>query len=258
MSSVLCENQSTSFTDSDLTAEYAAGGQSGLLAAANLGTAVREDSGLLTPAAVQAAAKSLMTAGLIPVPPQLGPMPGNQGSQMSPKDQTMGNEQERIEAFMRKDKAFLEHVKREYCFYDARYKYALRQLIGKLQAGYSETNSENQALIKKYLQASQTLNQKLNDLAQLTNVITQMRLQQTQDQNSAINSLNVQLTQRSKLLQKQNKILATEQGAANLYKDMTRYTKEKVDSTNNLLTMYSFLNFTALGLIFYLYSAMKE
>jgi hypothetical protein len=258
MSQGLCTNQSTSFTDSDLAAEYAAGGQSGLLAAANLGSAARDDSGLLTPAAAQTATKSLMTAGIIPVPPQLGPMPGNQGSQLSPQDQTAGNEQERIDAFMRKDKAFLEQVKREYCFYDARYKYALRQLIGKLQAGYSDTNSDNQALIKKYLQFSQTLNRKLNDLAQLTNVITQLRLQQTQDQNSSINSLNAQLEERSKLLTKQNKILSTEQGAANLYKDMTRYTKEKVDSTNNLLTLYSFLNITALGLIFYLYSAMKE
>jgi small-conductance mechanosensitive channel len=177
---------------------------------------------------------------------------------MNPKDQTVGSEQERIQAFLRKDKVFLESIKQEYCFYDSRYKYALRQLIGKLQAGYSESNSENQALIKKYLQASQTLNRKLNDLTQLTNTITQTRLQQTQDQSSAMNSLNAQLEERSKLLQKQNRILATEQGAANLYKDMTRYTKEKVDSTNNLLTLYSFLNITALGLIFYLYAAMKE
>lgn len=254
----MCENQTASFTDSDLAADYAVGGQSGLLVAASLGSAGRDDSGLLTPATAQAAVKSLMTSGLVPVPPQLGPMPGNQASQMDPKDQIMGNEQERIEAFLRKDKAFLENLKREYCFYDARYKYALRQLIGKLQAGYSDSNTENQALIKKYLQASQTLNRKLNDLTQLTNVMTQLRLQQTQDQNSAINGLNAQLEERSKLLVKQNKILATEQGAANLYKDMTRYTKEKVDATNTLLTFYSFLNITALGLIFYLYTAMKE
>jgi hypothetical protein len=254
----LCQNQSTSFTDSDLTAEYGAGGQSGLLVAAALGSAGRDDSGLLSPTAVQAAARSLMTSGLVPLPPQLGPMPGNQASQMNPKDQSRGSEQERIDAFMRKDKAFLENLKREYCFYDARYKYALRQLITKLQAGYSDSNTQNQALIKKYLQLSQQLNQKLNDLTQLSNAITQLRLEQTQDQNAAINSLNAQLETRSNLLVKQNKILATEQGAANLYKDMTRYTKEKVDSTNNLLTFYSFLNITALGLLFYLYTAMKE
>lgn len=238
----LCENQSASFTDSDLTADYAVGGQSGLLVGANLSAAAREDNGLLTPQAVTAAVQSLITAGLVPVPP-------------TGADAT---NQERIQVFMRKDKTFLEDVKREYCFYDSRYKYSLRQLIGKLQAGYTDSNSQSQALIKKYLQFSQTLNRKLNDLTQIVSGITQSRVEATQGRASDIQGLSSQMEQRSKLLAKQGKVLATEEGAANLYKDMTRYTKQKVDTTNNLLALYSFLNITALGLLFYLYSAMSE
>lgn len=238
----LCENQSASFTDSDLTADYAVGGQSGLLVGANLGAAAREDNGLLSPQAVKAAVQSLIMAGLVPVPPT--------GAD--------ADNQDRIQVFFHKDKTFLEGVKREYCFYDARYKYSLRQLIGKLQAGYTDSNSESQALIKKYLQFSQTLNRKLNDLTQIVSGITQSRVEMTQGHASAIQGLSGQMEERSKLLAKQGKVLSTEQGAANLYKDMTRYTREKVDSVNNMLALYSFLNITALGLLFYLYSAMSE
>lgn len=238
----LCTNQSASFTDTDLTADYAVGGQSGLLVGANLSAAAREDNGLLTPQAVKAAVQSLITAGLVPVPP-VG---------------TDATNQERIQVFMRKDKTFLEDVSREYCFYDARYKYSLRQLIGKLQAGYTDSNSQSQALIKKYLQFSQTLNRKLNDMTQIVSGITQSRVEATQGRASSIQGLSGQLEQRSKLLAKQSKVLSSEEGAANLYKDMTRYTKQKVDTVNNMLALYSVLNITALGLLFYLYSAMSE
>ena len=242
-----CGAESNTFTDAELTADHGPG----LIASANLGNAGRESDGLLTQAAASTAVQTLTTAGLIPVPPTSTTTQG--------QDTGMpGSESSRIEAFMKKDRTFVEGIKHEYCFYDARYKYALRQLIQLLQAGYSDTNSKNQALIQKYLKFTQVLNRKLNDLSQITNTVTQTRIQQTQDSGTSINSVNAQMAERSKLLQHQNKILSTDQGATNLYKDMVGYTREKVNYTNNMLAMYSFMNITALGLLFYLYTAMRE
>ena len=246
-----CGAEPTTFTDADLTADYGASERPGLIASANLGNASRESDGLLVQAAIGTAVQTLTNSGLVPVPPTSTPTQG-QDTQMP------GSESSRIEAFMKRDRTFIEGVKREYCFYDGRYRYALRQLIKLLQEGYSDASSQNQVLIQKYLKLTQVLNRKLNDLSQITNAVTQVRLQQSQDNNTSINSLNGQLMQRSKLLQQQNKILSTDQGAANLYKDMVGYTREKVNYTNNMLTMYSFMNITALGLLFYLYTAMKE
>ena len=63
---------------------------------------------------------------------------------------------------------------------------------------------------------------------------------------------------RASKLQEQARILQSRQGAENLYKEMMAYTSEKVRSTNNLLSMYSFLNIFALGVLLYLYRSMDE
>jgi hypothetical protein len=105
---------------------------------------------------------------------------------------------------------------------------------------------------------TQGLNQKLNDLAQLVNEITRKRLEETQGQSNTINSLNNVLAKRSKGLMAQNKILQKEQGAANLYKEMVKFTTQKANYTNNMLALYSFLNITALGLLFYIYRSAAE
>lgn len=65
--------------------------------------------------------------------------------------------------------------------------------------------------------------------------------------------LNSEIAARSEKLREQNKILSSEQATAVLYKDMVKYTKERADSANNLLTLYSFMNIVVLGLLVYLY-----
>ena len=71
--------------------------------------------------------------------------------------------------------------------------------------------------------------------------------------NTSINSLNDELLTKSKSLTKQNKILKSGQADAELYKEMVKYTREKTNYTNNMLMIYSFLNITALGLLFFAY-----
>ena len=235
-----CGAIKTTMTDSELKELYGSGAGSnpGILSAANIENNKqaqgRDERGLLTKEAIQTAIQNIQQKGLLPTPPT-------------------ASDAKSVAAYMKKDADFTNDIKKEYCFYDGRYRYALQHLIQALQSGYNDTNQSNQQVIQSYLQITQGLNQKLNDLAQIVNELTRVKLQQAQDQNSSLNALNQQLGTRSKLLSAQNDILQKEQGAANLYKEMVKYTKEKANYTNNMLALYSVLNITALGLLVYIY-----
>ena len=245
-----CGPVNTSMTDTELQATFGGGPGStpSLLESSKLENQTqgngRDERGLLLPAALKSAVENLETQGIIPRPP--------------PPSTSAPSEAGPITAYMKKDSDFTESVKKEYCFYDSRYRYSLQQLIKALQSGYNDTNQSNQQVIQKYLKMTQGLNQKLNDLAQLVNEITRKRLEETQGQSNTINSLNNVLAKRSKSLMAQNKILQKEQGAANLYKEMVKFTTQKANYTNNMLGLYSFLNITALGLLFYIYRSAAE
>ena len=230
---------STSMTDTDINSSYGSLGSHGLLPDGGFPASQRDPRGLLNADVIKAYVKTATAAGQIPSPPTISSKTGSEGKQ--------------IDDYMAKDRIFIDGLKAEYCYYDSRYRYALTQLIGKIQAGYTDTNQQNAQLIQTYLRATQSLNQKLNDLTQISNEVTRSRLQFTQEQNVGINSLNTELASRADKLKEQNKILSSQQATTILYKDMVKYTKERADSTNNLLSAYSFMNVVVLGLLFYLY-----
>lgn len=235
-----CPTQDTSLTDTDLKSMYGTTTSPGLLPSDGFQQSDRESNGLLKADVLKTTVSSMTAAGKIPKPP---PVSSNSGD---------------IELYMKKNRQFIENLKLEYCFYDSRYKYALNQLFSKLKAGYSQTDLTNQSLIQTYLQSSVALNMKLNDLSQIMNEITKQRLEQTQGQNSEINTINQTLDQRSKKLSEQYKVLSSQQATAILYKDMVKYSKERADSTNNMLQLYSFMNIVMVGVLVYLYRSMSE
>ena len=235
-----CGAEATSLTDSDLKATYGSLTQPGLLPQEGFPSDARDERGILKEEYVKQAVKSMISSGNVPAT-----------TAMKATDDS-------IKAYMAKDALFIESLKKEYCFYDARYRYALQQLIGKLQAGYTDTNQQKEQSVQNYLQVTQVLNQRLNDLTQITNEIKTTRIQATKEQSSNINALNAKFLSRSAKLAHQNKILSSQEATTLLYKDMVKYTKEKANSSNNLLSLYSFLNVVALGLLFYLYRSFEE
>jgi hypothetical protein len=234
-----CGAEVTSLTDSDLKATYGSLTQPGLLPQEGFPSDARDERGILKDEFVKQTVKSLISSGKVPATTEKA------------SDDT-------IKAYMAKDALFIESLKKEYCFYDARYRYALQQLIGKLQAGYTDTDKQKEQSIQNYLQVTQVLNQRLNDLTQITNEIKSVRILATKEQSSNINALNSKFASRSAKLAQQNKILSSQEATTLLYKDMVKYTKEKANSSNNLLSLYSFLNVVALGLLFYLYRSFEE
>lgn len=231
--------ETTSLTDSDLQAVFGNGTNQQSILPAGTPAESRDENGLLTPEAVKTLVGKLSTAGIVPVA-------GRNASDTS------------VAAYIQKDKTMLANIRAEYCFYESRYKYALQQLIAKLQAGYNANDAGNTQNIQRYLQASQNLNQNLNDITQITAGIAELRRQTTQANNKEIQALSAAMDAKSKQLQKQSEVLSGQEGAANLYKDMMRYSREKVRATDNLLSMYSFLNIFALGMLVYVYMSMTE
>jgi len=162
-----------------------------------------------------------------------------------------------IEKFMELEAEFIEGVKKEYCFYNSRYRFSLNDLIKTLSDGYAAQTKPDPNLVKIKLERTLALNQKLNDITQIMNAATRLRLTQSQEHNQSINALNETLMARSKKLSEESQVLTSKQSDAVLYKNMVKVTTEKANYTNNMLMIYSFLNIVAIGSLFYVYRSME-
>lgn len=230
-----CGTASTSLTDSDITATYGSTTSPGILTAVTLPSSARDGSGLLQTSYINATIiPSLNEKGILPLPPS------NQ------------NDRNSLELYLGKEKLFTDSLKSEYCFYYTRYTYTLQQLISNLVNAYGSSTT-NTTVIQKYLTATQNLNQKLNDLTQITNEIAKNQYMSTQQLNSSILNTNVEISANIDKLRQQKQALSSDSGVANLYKKMVDYTDEKASYSSNLLNLYSFLNIFILGLLIYLY-----
>jgi hypothetical protein len=162
-----------------------------------------------------------------------------------------------IQKFMESEAEFIDGVKKEYCFYNSRYRFSLNDLIQTLSDGYASKAKPDTNLVKIKLERTLALNQKLNDITQIMNAATRLRLAQSQEHNQSINALNETLMARSKKLNEESQILTSKQSDAVLYKNMVKVTTEKANYTNNMLMIYSFLNIVAIGSLFYVYRSME-
>lgn len=149
----------------------------------------------------------------------------------------------------------VDAIKKEYCFYETRYKYILKKMIGKLQSDYNARDTAAQTVMKTDLQMAQTLNQKLADITLITAGIAQ-KLRSGSSANASAEAISGELNKKASILKKQGEIINSNEGAANLYKEMMRYNREKVKATDNLLSLYSFLNIFAFGMLVYIYMSM--
>lgn len=128
-------------------------------------------------------------------------------------------------------------------------------MIAKLQSGYNKNDQSAQTVMRTDLQIAQTLNQKLSDITIITAAIAQ-KLRSQSSASSAVEAVSNELNKKAAVLKKQGEIINSNEGAANLYKEMMRYSREKVRATDNLLSLYSFLNIFAFGMLVYIYMSM--
>jgi hypothetical protein len=163
-------------------------------------------------------------------------------------------QQRTLESVGAQESATMTALQNEFCYKYVRYKFALEDLfetLSRTSAGSSLTDAQKLTIEQK-IQTAKDLNQKLNDIIQFTNFISNKRVVEMRDQNSTINTLNNNLRDMYGRLQQQNSILRKESSITDLRQRMVQFTEEKNQSASNLLSLYGFLNLVAVGLLFYI------
>ena len=226
-----------SFTDNELNQTFGDATRTGILPATPNPPSDRESTGMLTATAISRSITSLKSSGIIPVV-------------------TVGSAAN-TNGFIEKQKIFLDNAKSEYCFYETRYKYTLDQLFAAIGREYNTNNTatEISSTIQTQLTRSQTLNKRLNDLTQIINGIVEDMLKGTSEMEAEIAAFNKKIQEQQVKLNQQNKIISSGEASVKIKKEMVKYSEEKARNSNNLLSLYSFLNVVSLGLLIYVYKA---
>jgi len=226
-----CPAQTIS-TDTELSASYGTGIKVGVLPTVPSGASERDNKGKLLQATLSTLITNLKSTGIIPSPSSGAPT-----------------------VFIQKQQALIQNLQAEYCFYESRYKYALDKLFTAISTGYLTGSTENKATVESYLSKTKMLNTRLNDLTQIMNGITESMLSTSDTIANEIEQFNQRIKVQKDKLDTQNKIIMTGDATTNIRKQMVQYTEEKAKYTDNLLSLYSFLNIVALGLLVYVYKA---
>ena len=222
-----------SLTNNDLTTEYS--GATPILPSTANGSSDRTSTGMLTSGVVSVRVSELKTQNVVPNPASSTP-----------------------EEYTAKMRAFLAKAKEEYCFYESRYKYALDRLFTKIRDSYTGDAQAQQTAIQTFLDHTQRLNLRMNDLIQLIHAITRDMLQINDGMDNEVSEYAHSLQEHQRRLEEQRKILSSNEASMKLNKQMVRYTEEKARYTDNLLKLYGFLNVVTLGLLLYVYKAAGD
>ena len=206
------------------------------------GSVTRNADGSISDTSLNAQIQSLSATGVIPIRPDVNSLQGGN----APNDPSSP-----LATYIQKENKFLNNVKTEYCFYETRYRYALKNLLDSVaQASLPAANNQpSQNSFEVYLPITKTLNQNLNDLTQIVNAVANLRYSLSRQDNSNINNINETLSKRAADLKAQAAILQSDGAAADLRKRMVEYTKEKNKATNNLLTLFFVLDIVAIGVL---------
>lgn len=241
-SSLFCKSLNTelaAFTDDNLMEKFGSkDGKKGLLnefdSAPN--DPNRDSNGMLKQSFLKEYVEKLQSSDV-----QIIPKPPDESSEST------------VPQYMQEDEYLLQVIKEEYCYYESRYFYALDRLITSLKDGFLQNDANKRKMVEDTLKNTRLLNLRLNDLLQIANYVTKFRLIQSQNYNDTINNLNTTMEQRSAKIRAQAEILNNENATALLRKEMVKYTEEKNRANSNLLSLYSFLNIFALGMLVYIY-----
>ena len=147
------------------------------------------------------------------------------------------------------DAVFFSKMREEYCFYEARYKFALRRF---LELATTLDNSNNEAA-RQMLNISTQLNQKLNNMLEVMAYITDNRVSYINANKNKINEGNRQINQRLAELKNQYNLLSRDNATIETQKEMIRYTKEKNDYLVNQLSLFTSLNALAIAAVYAIY-----
>lgn len=158
--------------------------------------------------------------------------------------------------FSIKSKALRDAMQIEYCYYYSRYIWGLTYILtnASQKGGVVDTNVKNKTA---------ELNNKLNGILLVMKAAVNSRTNTLKgyyqgNPVSEVNRLNENLDAARTNLAKHSKILENNNLTSDVQAAMIDYSVEKNSSSRNLLAVYGFMNIVAAGLLFYLYTNMKQ
>ena len=137
----------------------------------------------------------------------------------------------------------------EYCFYEQRYRYALKIFLKKAT---SRDDSDN-TVARTMLNNTKLLNIRVNSVLEVMNYLAQSRITLTNMNKDMINKYNKSINDKLAKSQAVYKILKRDNALVLTQREMVRYTEEKNTYTSNQIAVWAALNIVALGTIFYVY-----
>jgi hypothetical protein len=154
--------------------------------------------------------------------------------------------------FSAKTKALRDSMQNEYCHYYSRYIWGLTYVL---------TNASQQGgVVDPEVKAKTAeLNNKLNGILLVMKAAVNNRSSTlTNYYERDVNSLNDNLETARTNLARHSEILKNNNLKSDAQAAMIDYSIEKNSSSRNLLAVYGFMNIVAAGLLFYLYTNMKQ
>lgn len=151
---------------------------------------------------------------------------------------------------MAADLAFYKAVQAEYCFYEARYTAALTQFI---QLATAPQGADSSAA----LQATVTINRRLNSLLEVINFVGNDRAQKVNGRSPQIDNANAALDSKIQILQQQQVFLTSGNVKIKTYDEMMRYSKEKNHAMSIQIMFFVALNVVALGTVISVYNGTR-
>jgi hypothetical protein len=260
-----CSGASASYTDTELNAMYVpqSGGNPSIIATIEGNPRTRNEDGRLTSNSIAELVSRMISLNFIPVPPTSTRL----GRAVTDAERT---------TFTTSDTIFKTNVRNEFCYYSQRYDYARNKMIEILNSRTPQT-----AEFGRYQSMAQILNRRLYDIANIVESIKNRR----DDSSDTINALFTDMTNYLSTYRSSSNVnisgsttstsTSTSTSAPtsttttttisdantdveNIRKQMMAYTKEKVRATENLLSLYSFMNIFAIGMLVYVYRSMEE
>jgi hypothetical protein len=154
-----------------------------------------------------------------------------------------------VTVFNDKINGFFEQLKKEYDFYDARYRYSVDKLINAI------VDNSTESTVNSYKNLAKQFNKKLNILIQISQGVSEYSYNNAFNNETKIQEMNVQLNEKADIIKKHSQLLQKNMSNMELRKQMVEYTQEKARATENLLSLYFVLNVFAIGALLYVYKA---
>ncbi len=154
-----------------------------------------------------------------------------------------------VTVFNDKINVFFEELKKEYDFYDARYRYSVDKLINSI------VDNATAESVNSYKNLAKEFNKKLNILIQIAQGASEYSYANAFSNESKIQEMNATLNERAAVIKKHSAVLQKNLSNMELRKQMVEYTQEKARATENLLSLYFVLNVFAIGALLYVYKA---